>query len=297
MSVLVLLLITGLGLGALYFLAASRLSLIYGLMRVLNFAHGAFLTLGGYLGYQVASSFGSAAGSWPVFALSLLVGAASGAVFAAVVELLLIRRLYEREIEQVLVTVGVGVAAVALIIGIWGSDARPFPAPAWMAQATGVLGAQVPNSRFVCILAAVLVFGFLTVLLGRTRYGLVIRAGVENRAMVTALGIDVRRSFTAVFVLGGALAGVGGVLAGLYNASLSPGTGDSLLIFAFIVVVIGGLGSVGGSAVAAVAVALLQQFANYYAASGVGDLTVVLALAVVLLIRPAGLFGKSVRIA
>jgi branched-chain amino acid transport system permease protein len=296
-SVLVLLLITGLGLGALYFLAASGLSLIYGLMRVLNFAHGAFLTLGGYLGYQVASSFGSAAGSWPVFALSLLVGAASGAVFAAVVELLLIRRLYEREIEQVLVTVGVGVAAVALIIGIWGSDARPFPAPAWMAQATGVLGAQVPNSRFVCILAAVLVFGFLTVLLGRTRYGLVIRAGVENRAMVTALGIDVRRSFTAVFVLGGALAGVGGVLAGLYNASLSPGTGDSLLIFAFIVVVIGGLGSVGGSAVAAVAVALLQQFANYYAASGVGDLTVVLALAVVLLIRPAGLFGKSVRIA
>jgi len=283
-SVLVLLLITGLGLGALYFLAASGLSLIYGLMRVLNFAHGAFLTLGGYLGYQVASSFGSAAGSWPVFALSLLVGAASGA-------------LYEREIEQVLVTVGVGVAAVALIIGIWGSDARPFPAPAWMAQATGVLGAQVPNSRFVCILAAVLVFGFLTVLLGRTRYGLVIRAGVENRAMVTALGIDVRRSFTAVFVLGGALAGVGGVLAGLYNASLSPGTGDSLLIFAFIVVVIGGLGSVGGSAVAAVAVALLQQFANYYAASGVGDLTVVLALAVVLLIRPAGLFGKSVRIA
>ena len=297
MSVLVLLLITGLGLGALYFLAASGLSLIYGLMRVLNFAHGAFLTLGGYLGYQVASSFGSAAGSWPVFALSLLVGAASGAVFAAVVELLLIRRLYEREIEQVLVTVGVGVAAVALIIGIWGSDARPFPAPAWMAQATGVLGAQVPNSRFICILAAVLVFGFLTVLLGRTRYGLVIRAGVENRAMVTALGIDVRRSFTAVFVLGGALAGVGGVLAGLYNASLSPGTGDSLLIFAFIVVVIGGLGSVGGSAVAAVAVALLQQFANYYAASGVGDLTVVLALAVVLLIRPAGLFGKSVRIA
>jgi len=296
-SVLVLLLITGLGLGALYFLAASGLSLIYGLMRVLNFAHGAFLTLGGYLGYQVASSFGSAAGSWPVFALSLLVGAASGAVFAAVVELLLIRRLYEREIEQVLVTVGVGVAAVALIIGIWGSDARPFPAPAWMAQATGVLGAQVPNSRFVCILAAVLVFGFLTVLLGRTRYGLVIRAGVENRAMVTVLGIDVRRSFTAVFVLGGALAGLGGVLAGLYNASLSPGTGDSLLIFAFIVVVIGGLGSVGGSAVAAVAVALLQQFANYYAASGVGDLTVVLALAVVLLIRPAGLFGKSVRIA
>jgi branched-chain amino acid transport system permease protein len=141
------------------------------------------------------------------------------------------------------------------------------------------------------------VFVFLSLLLGRTRYGLIIRAGVENRSMVAALGIDVRRSFTAVFVLGGALAGLGGVLAGLYNASLSPGTGDSLLIFAFIVVVIGGLGSVRGAAVAAVTVALLQQFANYYAASGVGDLMVVLALAVVLLVRPQGLFARSVRIA
>jgi branched-chain amino acid transport system permease protein len=297
MSVVVLLLVTGLGLGALYFLAASGLSLIYGLMRVLNFAHGAFLTLGGYLGYQVASSFGPESTSWPVFLLSLVVGGASGAVFAAVVELVLIRRLYEREVEQVLVTVGVGLAAVALVIGIWGADARPYPAPAWMSQATDVLGAQVPNSRFVCILAAVAVFVFLNLLLGRTRYGLVIRAGVENRSMVAALGIDVRRSFTAVFVLGGTLAGLGGVLAGLYNASLSPGTGDNLLIFAFIVVVIGGLGSVRGAAIAAVTVALLQQFANYYAASGVGDLLVVLALAVVLLVRPEGLFARSVRIA
>jgi branched-chain amino acid transport system permease protein len=297
MSVVALLLITGLGLGALYFVAASGLSLIYGLMRVLNFAHGAFLTLGGYLGYQMASSFGSGSGSWPAFLLSLVVGTASGALFAAVVELVLIRRLYEREIEQVLVTVGIGLAAVALVTAIWGGDARPYPAPTWMAQVTDVLGAQVPNSRFVCIFAAVVVFAFLSLLLGRTRYGLIIRAGVENRSMVAALGIDVRRSFTAVFVLGGALAGFGGVLAGLYNASLSPGTGDSLLIFAFIVVVIGGLGSVRGAAVAAVAVALLQQFANYYAASGVGDLMVVLALAVVLLVRPQGLFARSVRIA
>lgn len=297
MSAIVLLLVTGLGLGALYYLAAAGLSLIYGLMRVLNFAHGAFLTLGGYLGYQIADSFGASASSWPVFLLSLVVGAVSGGVLAALVELLAIRRLYHREIEQVLVTVGVGLAVVALVTGIWGSDPRSYPVPPWMTQATLVLGAEIPNSRFVCIIAAVGVFIGLSMLLGRTRYGLIIRAGVENRAMVTALGIDVRRCFTAVFVLGGVLAGLGGVLAGVYNASLSPATGDSLLIFAFIVVVIGGLGSVTGSAVASVAVALLQQFANYYAASGVGDLTVVLALAVVLLIRPRGLFGKSVRIA
>lgn len=194
MSVLVLLLVTGLALGALYFLAAAGLSLIYGLMRVLNFAHGAFLTVGGYLGYQVASAFGAASGSWPVFVLSLVVGSATGAVFAAALELLVVRRLYDREVEQVLVTVGVGLAAVALVTGTWGSDARPFPAPAWMARTTGILGAQVPNSRLVCIAAAALVLTGLTALLGRTRLGLVIRAGVENRPMVAALGIDVRRS-------------------------------------------------------------------------------------------------------
>lgn len=297
MSTIVLLAVTGLGLGALYFLAAAGLSLIYGLMRVLNFAHGAFMTLGGYLGYQIAAQFGSASTSWPVFFLSLLVGAATGAAFAGVVELALIRRLYEREIEQVLVTVGVGLAVVALIIGIWGPDPLQFPVPNWMGNATGLLGAQIPNSRLVCIAAAVLVFASMTFLLARTRAGLVIRAGVENRAMVEALGIDVRRTFTAVFVLGGALAGLGGVLTGLYNSSMSPGAGDALLIFAFIVVVIGGLGSLVGSALASITVALLQQFANYYAAAGVGDFSVVLALAVVLLVRPGGLFRKAVRLA
>ena len=293
MSTVVLLAITGLGLGALYFLVAAGLSLIYGLMRVLNFAHGAFLTVGGYVGYTVGARFGSTTVSWGVFALMLAVGAATGAVFAFLTETVLIRRLYEREIEQVLVTVGLGLATVALVNGGWGADARNLPAPAWTSGTTSVLGAEVPNDRFVCIAAAVLVLVGLLALLHRTRYGLVIRAGVENRAMVSALGIDVRRSFTAVFVIGGAVAGLGGVLAGLYNSSVSPGMGDSLLIFAFIVVVIGGLGSIVGSAAAAVGVALLQQFTNYYAVSGLGDFTVVLALAAVLLVRPGGLFGRA----
>ncbi len=297
MSTVILLAVTGLGLGALYFLVASGLSLIYGVLRILNFAHGAFLTVGGYLGYQVGSRFGSHATSWPVFFLMLAVGTLAGAVLAALVEVVLIRRLYEREIEQVLVTVGLGLATVALVSGIWGSDARTFPAPGWTARTTSVFGAAVPNLRFVCILAAVLVLLGLQLLLGRTRYGLIIRAGVENRAMVSALGIDVRRTFTAVFSLGGALAGLGGVLTALYNSTVSPGMGDSLLIFAFIVVVIGGLGSVTGSAVAAAGVALLQQFANYYASAGIGDLTVVAALAVVLLLRPAGFVGRQVRLA
>jgi branched-chain amino acid transport system permease protein len=290
-STVVLLAVTGLGLGGLYFLVASGLSLIYGLMRVLNFAHGAFLTVGAYVGYEVGTHMGTAA-SWPVFALTLAVGAGSGAVFAFLTELLLVRRLYEREIEQVLVTVGLGLGSVALVNGAWGADPRPFPAPRWMSRTTVLFGAQIPNDRLVCIAVAASVLCALLVLLRRTRHGLIIRAGVENRAMVAALGIDVRRSFTTVFVIGGAAAGLGGVLAALYNGSVAPGMGDSLLIFAFIVVVIGGLGSITGSALAALVVAMLQQFTNYYAVSGLGDFMVVLALAVVLLVRPAGLFGR-----
>jgi branched-chain amino acid transport system permease protein len=290
-STVVLLAVTGLGLGGLYFLVASGLSLIYGLMRVLNFAHGAFLTVGAYVGYEVATHMGTAP-SWPIFALTLAVGAGTGAVFAYLTELLLVRRLYEREIEQVLVTVGLGLGSVALVNGAWGADPRPFPAPRWMSRTTVLFGAQIPNDRLVCIAVAASVLCALLVLLRRTRHGLIIRAGVENRAMVAALGIDVRRSFTTVFVIGGAAAGLGGVLAALYNGSVAPGMGDSLLIFAFIVVVIGGLGSITGSALAALAVAMLQQFTNYYAVSGLGDFMVVLALAVVLLVRPAGLFGR-----
>jgi branched-chain amino acid transport system permease protein len=293
MSTVILLLITALGLGALYFLIASGLSLIYGLMRVLNFAHGAFLTVGAYVGYTAGEHLGGNTASWPLFVLMLVVGAASGAVFAFLAEVVLIRRLYQREIEQVLVTVGVGLAVVALVNGSWGSDSRNMPVPAWTRHTTDVLGAQVPNDQFVCIAAAVVVLGALLTMLHRTRYGLIIRAGVENRPMVTALGIDVRRAFTAVFVIGGAAAGLGGVLAALYNSSVSPGMGDSLLIYAFIVVVIGGLGSILGSLTAAFAVAALQQFTNYYAVSGLGDFMVVLLLAAVLLVRPRGLFGKA----
>ena len=297
MSTVVLLTVTGLGLGGLYFLVASGLSLIYGVMRILNFAHGALLTVGGYLGYEVGQHTGARAGSWPVFLLMVVVGVTAGALLAFGVEVLLIRRLYQREIEQVLVTVGLGLAAVALVTGIWGSDARPLPVPGWMDETTSLAGAQIPNLRFVCIAAALAVLLGLQLLLGRTRYGLIIRAGVENRAMVSALGIDVRRTFTAVFTLGGALAGLAGVLTALYNHTVSPAMGDSLLIYAFIVVVIGGLGSVLGSALAAAAVALLQQFANYYAFSGVGDLVVVGALAAVLLLRPGGVVGRQVRAA
>jgi branched-chain amino acid transport system permease protein len=289
-STFVLLTITGLGLGAMYFLVASGLSLIYGLMGVLNFAHGAFITCGVYAAWWLSDRL--SAGLWAELLLGAVFGLAIGAVIAALVELVFIRPLYRRPIEQVLVTVGLALAIGALVQGIWGHDARPFPVPDWMVDTTTVLGASIPNDRFVEIGVAAAVLIGLTVLLRSTRVGLVIRAGVENRAMVTALGIDVRKAFTLVFALGGALAALAGVLSGVYYGVVDPARGTSLLIYAFIVVVIGGFGSIGGSAVAAVAVGLLQQYANYYASSGTGDLAVVLLLAAVLLVRPGGLAPK-----
>lgn len=290
MSTVVLLLITGLGLGALYFLVASGLSLIYGLMGVLNFAHGSFLTLGAFAGLELARQMGGE--SWWTFLASLVAGAAVGALVAAATEFLLIRRLYERHIEQVLVTVGLALATVALFDGIWGTDPIYVTGPAWFSETTEILGARVPNDRFVLILAAVLVLLAIVAFLRFTRFGLIIRAGVENRSMVTALGIDVRKAFTVVFAIGGAAAGLGGVLASHYFGYVSPQLGGSLLIFAFIVTVIGGLGSLAGAAVASVVVAVLQQFANYFL-GGSGDLVVVLLLAAVLLIRPSGLLGSK----
>ncbi|QYH36525.1 branched-chain amino acid ABC transporter permease [Salinibacterium sp. M195] len=290
MSTIVLLLITGLGLGALYFLVASGLSLIYGLMGVLNFAHGSFLTLGAFAGWELARRMGGE--SWGTLIASLLLGMVVGALAAAATEFFLIRRLYNRHIEQVLVTVGLALATVALFDGIWGTDAIYVTAPPWLSQTTEILGARVPNDRFLLIGAAALVLIGIVAFLRYTRFGLVIRAGVENRSMVTALGIDVRKAFTVVFAIGGAAAGLGGVLASHYFGYVSPQLGGSLLIFAFIVTVIGGLGSLAGAAIASVAVAILQQFANYFW-GGTGDLMVVLLLAVVLLVRPTGIMGKK----
>ncbi|HET9500021.1 MAG TPA: branched-chain amino acid ABC transporter permease [Marmoricola sp.] len=292
MSTVIVLLVTGLGLGALYFLIASGLSLIFGLMHVLNFAHGAILGVGAYLGWWIATEVDASPG------LGLLIAAAAGVVsatiLAALLELVLIRRLYDREIAQVLVTVGVGLALVALLQGIWGNDPRNYPVPGWMKDTVHLGEAAIPQGRLLVIGVGILVLVGFVLFLRKTRYGLIVRAGVENRAMVTALGIDVRRAFTLVFAIGGGAAGLAGALAGAYFGSVTPHLGSSLLIYAFIVVVIGGLGSVTGSAIAAVVVGLLQQFTNYYAASGLGDLSVVLLLAVVLLFRPQGLMGRPV---
>jgi branched-chain amino acid transport system permease protein len=292
MTTIALLLVTGLGLGALYFLIAAGLSLIWGLMRVLNFAHGAFFTVAAYAGWSAAKLAASAPPGvqWIV---GVIVAVVVGGVFATLTEVVLIRPLYARHVGQVLVTVGLALATISLVQGGFGSDPQRLVLPGWMTNTTGILGANVPNTRLLVIVVAALVFGLLIFFLRRTRFGLIVRAGVENRAMVQALGIDVQRAFTLVFAIGGMAAGLAGMLGATYYGTIDPGRGTAMLIFAFIVVIIGGLGSVTGSAVAAIVVGVVQQFLNFYGAAGVGDFSVVLLLAIVLLVRPGGFAGSS----
>ncbi len=292
MTTIALLLITGLGLGALYFLIAAGLSLIWGLMRVLNFAHGAFFTVAAYAGWS-ASRLVVGASPGMQWLVAVVVAVIVGGAFATLTEVVLIRPLYARHVGQVLVTVGLALATISLVQGGFGSDPQRLALPAWMTNTTTIVGANIPNTRMLVIAVALLVFALLLFFLQRTRFGLIVRAGVENRAMVQALGIDVHRAFTLVFAIGGMAAGLAGMLAGTYYGTIDPGRGTAMLIFAFIVVIIGGLGSVTGSAVAAVVVGELQQFLNFYGAAGVGDFSVVLLLAVVLLIRPGGFSGAS----
>jgi branched-chain amino acid transport system permease protein len=291
-TTIALLLITGLGLGALYFLIAAGLSLIWGLMRVLNFAHGAFFTVAAYAGWTASRAIVGASPDVQWLA-AVVVAVVVGGIFATLTEVLLIRPLYARHVGQVLVTVGLALATLSLVQGGFGSGPQRLALPVWMTNTTTVLGANIPNTRMLVIAVALLVFALLLFFLRRTRFGLIVRAGVENRAMVQALGIDVQRAFTLVFAIGGMAAGLAGMLAGTYYGTIDPGRGSAMLIFAFIVVIIGGLGSVTGSAVAAVVVGELQQFLNFYGAAGVGDFSVVLLLAVVLLIRPGGFSGAS----
>lgn len=292
MSSFVLYTVTGLGLAGLYFLLASGLSLIFGLMSVLNLAHGAFFAAGGYAAWWVMASFTTIPPELR-FVIAVAAAAVVGAVAGIAVEKGLIRRLYGQHVEQILLTIGLGMAAVALMGGWFTYDPRLLPQPAWFGETTRLLGAAIPNNRLLILAVAAALLAGLMIFLERTRHGLIIRAGVENPAMVRALGIDVSRSFTIVFALGGMLAGVGGSLGAVFFNGIHPNLGTTQLIFAFIVVVIGGLGSVPGTALASVLVALTQVYVNNYFATGMGSVSVVVLLAVVLLLRPQGLLGKA----
>lgn len=294
MSSFVLYTVTGLGLAGLYFLLASGLSLIFGLMSVLNLAHGAFFAAGGFAAWWVMDTF-TALPPGLRFVVAVIAAGLVGTVAGALVERGLIRHLYGRHVEQILLTIGLGMAAVALMGGWFGYDSRLLAQPDWFIRTTEFVGANIPNNRLLILGVAVVLLVGLMLFLNRTRHGLIIRAGVEDPVMVQALGIDVSRSFTIVFAVGGLLAGVGGALGAVYFNGINPGLGTGQLIFAFIVVVIGGLGSIPGTALAAALVALTQTYVNNYLGSGLGSISVVVLLALVLLVRPQGLLGKAAQ--
>ena len=293
MDTFVLIAITGIGLGALFFLVASGLSLIYGLMGVLNFAHGTFLTVGAFAGLWISTQVFTVSNTWTFFG-AMLFGGLAGGIFALLVERLVITRLYERHIEQALVTVGVALVVGAMLSGWFGNDPRLLPTPHWFINTVTIGKAFVPVDRFLYIGASLVLLIVLTSILRFTRIGLIIRAGVENRSMVGALGINVRLAFSAVFFLGGFAAGLGGVLVAAYQSGVTPLMSGSWLIYGFIVVVVGGMGSLGGSALAALLIGVVNQFTNYYF-PGVGDFVIVFLLAAVLLTRPQGLLGRVGR--
>ena len=287
--------ITGLSVGAMYFILASGLSLIFGLMDVLSFAHGAYLAVAAYASWLIMREAPGTPGTGRLLVV-VLVAIAVGALLGLLTEVLLIRPLYARtHYDQLLMTTGLAFVLTGVLHGLFGADSQAFKVPAWLQNGPELFGARITNDRILIIVSAALLFIGTELFLKYTRFGLTVRAGVENRDMVRALGIDVRRSFTLIFTLGGAFAGFGGALAATYGRALTVDIGNNYLLFAFIVLVIGGLGSLRGALVAALLIGLIQQYANFYINLGLGEVLVVALMAVLLLVRPQGLFGLKER--
>ncbi len=272
----------GLAMGMLYFLVASGLSLIFGLMGVLNFAHASLFAWGAYLGLTAYRYFNS-------FPLALAAGLLAGALLGASLEYLAVRRLYGRHLSQVLLTLGLLLVLDELLKVVYGPAILSFPRPAYLAGTVPLLERSFPVYRLFMAGAGLVVLGLVYLMLRYTRLGMVIRAGVEDRYLVQALGINVRRVFTLVFALGGGLAGLGGVVAGPF-LGVYPQMGLEMQLGAFIVVVLGGMGSFAGSAAGSLLVGLAQSFGGYLFPEGAAGVNVAL-MALVLLLRPQGLFG------
>jgi branched-subunit amino acid ABC-type transport system permease component len=282
-SVLVGILANGIAIGMLFFLVASGLSLVFGLMGVVNFAHGSLYMIGAYVGLAVFDRSG-------LFLLALLVVPFLIAGLGVLMEYATLRPLYDRDpIYQILLTFGIALVFDEGVRLVWGLNALSFSQPGWLVGRIALPAGQFPFYRaFVIVLGAAVGAG-LYLFLERTRFGLVVRAGTNNRDMVELCGINVKRAFTIVFAVGAGMAAVAGIAAGPMF-SVYPEMGAEMIIEAFAVVVIGGLGSFRGSLVGALAVGLLQAFGNYFLVS-FSSMLVFGLMIVVLLIRPHGLMG------
>jgi branched-chain amino acid transport system permease protein len=287
--------VAGAAMGMMLFLMASGLTLIFGLMDVLNFAHGGFITLGAFVAVSVLGALGGwmSASDWGLnlaaLGIAILVAAIASGAAGAVFERIIVRRVYGSHLRQILITVGGLIIAEQLVIAAWGAEPLTVAKPALLRGSFVVAGAAIESYRVAVVVLGLGLFAVISLVLNRTRIGLLVRAGVENREMVEALGFRIRRLFVGVFVAGTALAGIGGVTWAGYQQQVTPAIGSDMTILVFIVVIIGGLGSVAGCFAAAVLVGLVSNYAGFLAPKLALGSTILLMVAV-LLWRPRGLF-------
>ncbi|HXZ51906.1 MAG TPA: branched-chain amino acid ABC transporter permease [Burkholderiales bacterium] len=287
--------VAGLAMGMMIFMMASGLTLVFGLMDVMNFAHGVFISVGAYAAASVLLAMKAQTASPELGAnLVAIVPAVLAAVALAGVlgwffERVVIRPVYGDHLRQILVTMGGLIVVEQLIVVVWGPDMIPLPRPEALGGAFVFGDAAIERYRVLAVVVGLAVFGAMWLALNRTRIGLLVRAGVENAEMVESLGYRIRRLFVGVFVAGSALAGLGGVMWAMYQESLTAQMGMQVMVLIFIVVIIGGLGSVGGCFAGALLVGLTANYTGFLApklALGSNILLMVL----VLLWRPRGLY-------
>ncbi len=285
MDVFVNLTLSGLSTGMMIFLVASGLSLIFGLMGVLNFAHGSLFMWGAYTGVWVFARTHS-------FTLALLAGMAAGVIVGWVVERLTIRRIYGNVVAQILITTGVMLVLNELVSAIFGPNIIATTVPPLLAGSWAFGNIVVVKYRVFTIVIGLLVALAVHFMLTRTRVGIIVRAGVENQEMVQTMGINIRQVFSLVFVFGSALAALGGVMMAPAIGAVNLGMGIENQMLAFIVVVIGGMGSFLGSALGSIIVGLAGAYTAWLFPEASLAVNVVL-MAVVLLLKPNGLFGMG----
>lgn len=288
--------VAGLAMGMMIFMMASGLTLVFGLMDVMNFAHGVFISVGAYGAatvlvrmsdrMQSESILDNLAAMAPAVLAAVVLAALLGWFFERVV----IRPVYGDHLKQILVTVGGMIVVEQLIHVVWGADIIPLPRPGAFSGAFLVGDAIIERYRMLAVVVGLAVFAGLWLLLNRTRIGLLVRAGVENPEMVESLGYRVRRLFVGVFVAGSALAGLGGVMWAMYQEQVNAQMGMQMMVLIFIVIIIGGLGSVGGCFLGALLIGLATNYTGYLAPKlALGSN--ILLMVMVLLWRPNGLYS------
>jgi branched-chain amino acid transport system permease protein len=290
--------VAGLAMGMIVFVIASGLTLVFGLMDVLNFGHGVFIALGAFVATSVLGSMGDYTNSeslWqnmlsvlPAMIVAMLVAGALGLAF----ERFIVRPVYGNHLKQILITMGGMIIGEELIKVIWGPLQIPLPLPQAMRGSIFVGDAAIEKYRLIAVVVGLAVFAVLWWVLTRTKIGLLIRAGVQDREMVESLGYRIKVLFIGVFVVGSALAGLGGVMWGLYQQSVIPQMGAQVNVLIFIVLIIGGLGSTTGALIGALLVGLMANYTGFLVPKAALFSNILLMMAI-LLWRPQGVYALS----